>query len=224
MTGLGGIEAAAHAIRLTQQNRPLTLSCEPTLLMRCLIPRIAAFRHAHPGVPVNLVAGGGPVALGAGVDLAIRRNDFIWPGHYASAHLFDEAIGPVCRPDRADAARTENLPRLHSRTRISAWATWCQLSQQSAIGGLEHSAQSLEFEHFYFSLQAAVAGLGCAIGPWHLVRDDLASGLLTAPFGFLPDGSSYHLLSTSPFAPNSPASQLRDWLREMSGAVPTTSA
>jgi DNA-binding transcriptional LysR family regulator len=37
------------------------------------------------------------------------------------------------------------------------------------------------FDHFYFSLQAAVAGLGVAIGPWHLVRDDLESGVLVAP-------------------------------------------
>ena len=44
------------------------------------------------------------------------------------------------------------------------------------------------FDHFYFSLQAAVAGLGMAMGPWHLVQDDLASGLLVARLGFVADG------------------------------------
>jgi DNA-binding transcriptional LysR family regulator len=71
------------------------------------------------------------------------------------------------------------------------------------------------FEHFYFSLQAAVAGLGIAIGPWHLVQDDLASGQLAAPFGFVPDGSSYHLLSASALPEFGPALALCTWLRSL---------
>ena len=211
--GLGGIEAAARTIRQTAQDRPLTLSCEPTLLMRWLIPRITAFRTAHPAVQITLVAGGGPVALGAGIDFAIRRNDFHWPAEYHAAHLFDERIGPVCRPEQVPAAREMALAPLHSTTRPEAWASWSALSGQPIPA---KPAQS--FEHFYFSLQAAVAGLGIAIGPWHLVQDDLATGQLAAPFGFLADGSSYHLLSSVDFAADSPAMALCTWLR----AIATT--
>lgn len=55
------------------------------------------------------------------------------------------------------------------------------------------------FEHFYLSIQAAVAGLGVAIWPRPLVLDDLQSGRLTAPFGFIPSGFGYYLLSQRPF-------------------------
>lgn len=50
-------------------------------------------------------------------------------------------------------------PLLHTRTRPGAWQDWAKATGQPlpAVAG-----QS--FEHFYFSLQAAVAGLGVALG------------------------------------------------------------
>ena len=74
-------------------------------------------------------------------------------------------------------------------------------------------AAGQSFEHFYFSLQAAVAGLGVAIGPRHLVQDDIANGLLVAPLGFVDDGSRYCLLSPQPLPPASVQADLLAWLR-----------
>ena len=210
--GLGRIEAVAQALRARQGGVALTVSCEPTLLMRWLIPRLPAFQAAHPGLDLRLMAGGGPVQPGPGLDLAIRRDDFALPPGWTPEPLFDERIGPVCRPDLVarffdGAALRPDAPRLHSRTRPSAWEDWRGLA-----GGAGQGPAQL-FDHFYFSLQAAVAGLGVAIGPWHLVRDDLEAGLLAAPAGFHADGSRYLLLAARPLAPGSPAAQFRDWLR-----------
>ena len=36
-----------------------------------------------------------------------------------------------------------------------------------------------EFDHYFYMIEAAAAGLGVAIGPWAFVQRDLASGLLT---------------------------------------------
>ena len=41
------------------------------------------------------------------------------------------------------------------------------------------------FAHLYYLLEAAAAGLGIAIAPEPLVRDDLAAGRLIAPWGFV---------------------------------------
>lgn len=71
---------------------------KPTLMMRWLIPRMPQFHSAHPAAEVRLLAGGGPVTLGSGIDLAIRRNVFTWPDTFFSRHLFDEKIGRVYRP------------------------------------------------------------------------------------------------------------------------------
>lgn len=215
--GFGMIETATRELREIGRNRPITVSCEPTLLMRWLIPRLPQFQVQHPNIAIHLVSGGGPVALGGDIDLAIRRNDFEWPAQYHSSRLFEEYIGPVCRADRVDqfiAAAGDDHPalrpeaiRLHTRTRLEAWTTWLRLS-----GTPSEQAPGQVFEHFYFSLQAAVAGVGVAIGPWHLVRDDLESGILTAPFGFTADDSAYYLLAPAPIAEGSPQALFREWL------------
>ncbi len=97
---------------------------------------------------------------------------------------------------------------LHAATRPDAWWHWAQQQGMALVG---HPEQ--RFDHFYFSLQAAVAGLGIAMGPWLQVRDDLAAGLLSAPFGFMPDGSGYYLLSPQPIVPGSALARLAEWLR-----------
>ena len=48
-----------------------------------------------------------------------------------------------------------------------------------------------EFEHYYFTLEAAVRGLGVAVAPWHLVMDDVQAGRLVAPLGFVASGYDY---------------------------------
>lgn len=210
--GLGHIEDTVRGIIAAQAKAPVTVSCEPTLLMRWLIPQMPEFHMMHPDADVRLIAGGGPITLGQGIDLAIRRDDFDIPNTYKSETLFTEWIGPVCRPDLQEQSITAaglrpEVSLLHSKTRPNAWQTWADLTDRP-LG--PHT--DLEFEHFYFSLQAAIAGLGVAIGPWHLVRDDLNAGILAAPFGFAQDGSRYVLLSHKEQPANASHSAFRMWL------------
>lgn len=119
------IERTSETLRAEAGPTALVLSCEPTLLMRWLIPRIAGFMQEQPRLSIQLVAGGGPFAFGHGIDLAIRRNDFLWPPGSHAHWLFDEQVGPVCRA--SDVERHFHLdagppglravaPRLHTAT------------------------------------------------------------------------------------------------------------
>lgn len=196
----------------------LTLSCEPTLLMRWLLPRWPVFLRqlakSHPEAQVHLVAGGGAFSFNDGIDLAIRRDDFALPAGMHSDVLFSEQIGPVCRPELVkrwftpQRALRANAPLLHTRTRSSAWKTWSQISGTV----LPKAAGAQQYEHFYFSLQAAIAGLGVAIGPRELVSDDLKSGVLVAPLGFVEDGTHYGLLAPAPAQPGTVHALLLKWL------------
>ncbi|RKU00291.1 LysR family transcriptional regulator [Burkholderia sp. Nafp2/4-1b] len=220
--GLHLMKQAANELRAdAARAQRWMLSCEPTLLMRWLIPRWPDFQATHAGVDIHLAAAGGPFSFDNGIDMAIRRNDFAWPAGYHAERLFAERVGPVCRPDKvatwfADGrnghALKRGAPRLHTRTRPHAWTEWATAARQSPGSG---SGRGQTFDHFYFSLQAAVAGLGVAIGPWHLVRDDLESGVLAAPMGFIEDGSHYCLLTPEPVTAGSAQSSLLDWLRKM---------
>ncbi|MWL59898.1 LysR family transcriptional regulator, partial [Escherichia coli] len=68
------------------------------------------------------------------------------------------------------------------------------------------------YEHFYLSIQAASAGLGLAMASALMVRDELDSGQLQAPFGFVRDGSAYHLLSPQPLDDSGKRQRFTEWV------------
>ncbi|RQW61110.1 LysR family transcriptional regulator [Vibrio viridaestus] len=170
----------------------IEVSCEPTLTMRWLMPRLSNYYSAF-GVDIRLSTAGGPVTLGeSGLSMAIRRDDFSIPSEYAVHQLVEEWVGPVCSPQYWQNIEQElsNALLLHSDTRKGAWHHWASHSKHPFQ--LDKNNQS--FDHFYFCLQAAVDGLGVAIGSYPLIADDLNSGRLIAPFGFVPSGHNYVLL------------------------------
>ena len=215
---LGLLSSAARQTRHSTEPGPLVLSCEPTLLIRWLIPRLGTLSSATPGLKLHLSAAGGPVSFDReGIDLAIRRNDFQLPHGVHSHLLFDELIGPVCTPELAQGLLTTedlaNLPRLHTQTRPQAWDDWARCRRTALPPATEQT-----FEHFYLSLQAAAAGLGAAIGPLALVHDDVEAGRLAAPFGFAADGTSYLLLAANS-PDNDQAALLLTWLRDQARSL-----
>lgn len=179
------------AVRLVAdtEDGPLDVSCLGTFTMRWLIPRLHRFQADHAGIEVRLTASDRPVDFGRdGFDLAIRVGSGPWPEGAEVAPLFGERIGPVLAPQLARSAGKDftGLPLLHTLTRPHAWSDW------SARAGVpvEH-AQGAEYEHFYFMLEAATAGLGVCIAPWPLVADDIRAGRLVAPHGFVESGQDY---------------------------------
>lgn len=208
------LAAAAQKIRAPAPNAALVLSCEPTIAMRWLIPRLTRFAAAHPDIPLHLVAAGGPIDFAAtGVDVALRRNDFAFDPRWHARELAPERVGPVCRPDQTNLNPAE-IVRLHTRTRPDAWQRWTR-SAGVGIAGRDDTW----YEHFYLSLQAAAAGLGWAMASALMAADELADGRLAAPMGFVADGSSYHLLSPVPFEHDARRLALLAWLRTETRAL-----
>ena len=188
---LSELETISEQMCTQESERCLAVSCEPSLAMRWLMPRLGAFYKDFPGVDVHISTAGGPVDLAAhNLDLAIRRSDFQWPTDYWVTPLGRERIGPVCHPDYWAQLQERSAVLLHTRTRPGAWTDWAILAGQTTTSSSEQY-----FDHFYFSLQAAVAGLGIAIGPEPLVADDIERGHLVAPFGFLDTEADYVALS-----------------------------
>jgi LysR family transcriptional regulator, glycine cleavage system transcriptional activator len=169
---------------------PLTVSCEPTLCLRMLIPALTELKSAT-GLDVRVLAAGGYIDIERGhVDVAIRRSDVEMPAANNITMLVRELMGPVMMPSLAKEAH-DALPCLHSDTRPSAWKNW---SQQTDI---VMTGQSINYEHFYLAIQAAEAGQGMAMASLHMVADALTAGRLCAPYGFTPDGTSYYAIQPS---------------------------
>ena len=116
-------------------------------------------------------------------DVVIRGGPDTFHG-FTSRFLLSERRLPVCSPALlAQLPLTEvaDLGRhtlLHVTTMPRVWRDWLADGRASAL----EPAASLTLDHFYLTLQAALDGLGVAMGPTALVADDLAAGRLVAPF------------------------------------------
>ncbi|WP_114972865.1 LysR substrate-binding domain-containing protein [Rhodoferax ferrireducens] len=191
---LDSIEAAVRALGDTDSGT-LDVSCFSTFTVKWLIPRLFDFHSRYPDIEIRLQTAG---HLG---DLARERCDMtitveasapVQAEAGTTLPLFPERLGPVLTP--ALAARVglrtpddlAGQTLLQSQTRLNAWAMWAQ-----AHGCAAPTPTGPVFEHYYFALQAAVAGLGICVAPWHLVADDVQAGRLLAPLGFCDSGYHY---------------------------------
>lgn len=215
------IEDAVAEIRQPMLQRPLLVSCERSLAMRWLIPRLSGFQDANPEIPVYLSTGGGAIDLKReNIDIAIRRADFELDPRAISIPLFEERIGAVMAPGLAGKPATM---RLHTTGRPDAWSVWARhVELQGKNTAARQSLQQDQyFDHFFLSLQAAEAGLGRAIAPLFLAIDSLQSQRLLAPAGFIADGSQYIALLRQPLQADSPEQYFMQWLQ---GAIAETLA
>ncbi|PKM25834.1 MAG: LysR family transcriptional regulator [Gammaproteobacteria bacterium HGW-Gammaproteobacteria-13] len=173
-----------------QADAPFVLACPGSLLARWFIPRLDRLNRELPELRLQLSASEGELdPRRAGVDATLWFAEPPWPADMQVYELTMERIGPVLSPryahfaelHQAPAAALLGEPLLHTSSRPQAWPSW------AASNGLDASALKLGqgFEHLYYLLEAAAAGLGVAITPQQLVADDLAAGRLVAPWGFV---------------------------------------
>jgi LysR family glycine cleavage system transcriptional activator len=204
----------------------ITVSCFGSFAMRWLIPRLHRFQSSHPALIVRLTTSDTDRDPQQGAfDLAIRVGRGPWPAGDPRAPdavpLFDEFAGPVLSPLLAQQlglsapGDLRQATLLHTATRSEAWPEWFADRGMTMGGGTGQS-----FEHVYFMLEAAMAGLGVAIGFWHLVADDVQGGRLVAPFGFAPTGRQYAALLPPPA--RAPARTLARWLQQEAAAFTAT--
>ena len=212
------IDATVQALRAPARQAPLVVSCEPTISMKWLIPRLGDFERCYPELQLHIFASGGPVAFQRdGVDVALRRNDFHWGAEVHAEKVCDEWVGPVCAPTLLKRRQLDLAAQtiLHTSSRKSAWANWRSVSAADA----SHRG-SQTYEHFYLTLQAACAGLGVALGSVFMTQEEIGSARLVAPFGFMRDGSAYFLLSSRPFETDPRRGALLEWLRQQMPYLP----
>ncbi|WP_353668922.1 LysR substrate-binding domain-containing protein [Marinomonas sp. THO17] len=192
----------------------LVVSCEPSLAMRWLMPRLGQFKAVCPDLHIDLRMSGGPIdLLEEGCDLAIRRLDFSVKTDYQVTELCAELAGPVCSEPYWLEHIQQNLNQamwLHSRTRPQAWYEWLSTQDDQTW-----SAQTEQyFDHFFFVLQAAQDHLGMAIGSTPLISDDLQTKRLIAPLGLQETGYKYALLTLDSPTHDHRIRLFTDWLVE----------
>lgn len=220
MTATGdAFERIAAATATLRRRRPgdiLTVSMLPSIAMKWFTPRLADFILAHPNVDLRLSASHQLVDLETdGIDMAIRYGRGDWPG-VAAEELTDEEIMPVCSPRLAAGPPRLSTPNdlahvtlLHGELHED-WRMWL-----TAVG-CDHADETRgpKFSDAASLIQAAIDGLGVALGRTLLVADDLAAGRLVAPFALRLKGEfTYWLVTPKGRPPHPHFAAVRDWLR-----------
>jgi LysR family transcriptional regulator, glycine cleavage system transcriptional activator len=177
---------ATTAAAVTQQGltRTLRINVRPSFAVRWLIPHLPRFLRDHPGIePQVMTSTAEPARLSRGTyDIAIRRGREGWPSDLLVRPFLSESACPVAAPSLLESNPITTPQDLRSHillqcaTRDGDWQAWLRLADLSDI----HPAGERRFEHLEFTLQAALDGLGVALGPSALIAQDIQAGRLCA--------------------------------------------
>ena len=197
--------------------RVLTIGVGPTFAMRWLIPRLADFRKAQPDIEVRITAGGVAAPFGDDWTCGIKLGDGAWPGLVAEP-LFAGDLLPVCAPRLASSLKKPSDLKAPALLRVAHssedWPLWLK-----AAGLARISARGPEFQYYGQALQAAVDGLGVAMGIRPYIDDDLAAGRLVAPFALtVPKGMRWYLVYRSFQSGQRDFTAFRRWIMQAAAA------
>ena len=222
---LPGVRAAFNDLRLAtdrllrrDDDHVLTVSTLASLAAKWLLPRLSQFQEAHPRIDVRITTSTSLVDFrGGGLDAAIRYGRGHWAGLRADWLMADELF-PVCSPKLLEGdkplRRPEDLAHhtlLHSSGGYDDdWRLWL------TAAGLPTNISrqpGLSFDLILMTVQAAIDGIGVAMGRTSYVQDDIAKGRLVVPFQIaLPADAGFYLVSPETVADPPKLAAFRQWL------------
>lgn len=171
------------------EDRPVTLAATNSVAALWLMPRLQKFNRHNKHLKIMLVSSDDDnECLSDNVDLAILRGNGTWAGFHAQM-LFGETVFPVCSPEylkanpkAADPAEIHALDLIEVSSNHREWMNW-RTWLESAGYDVRVLHQGSIFNTYPLSVQAAVDGLGIALGWGHLVDPLLQQEKLVRPLG-----------------------------------------
>jgi LysR family transcriptional regulator, glycine cleavage system transcriptional activator len=221
---LPGIRAAFNDLRLAtdrllrkDDNNVLTVSTLASLAAKWLLPRLSTFQEAHPEIDVRITTSTGLVDFNNGdVDAAIRYGRGNWP-RVRSEWLMADEMFPVCSPALLTGKRPLRNPEdlkdhvlLHNTNNSDDWRLWLTAAGLPA----DISKQpGITFDLILMTVQAAIDGMGVAMGRTTYVKDDIAKDRLVVPFEItLPADAGFYIVSPEGVADSPKLRAFRQWL------------
>lgn len=221
---LPGIRAAFNDLRLATDrllrkdgDRVLTVSTLASFAAKWLLPRLSTFQQAHPEIDVRITSSTGLVDFRRDdVDAAIRYGRGHWPGLRADWLTADELF-PVCSPALLGNNPLQSPEDLAHHTLLHTsgaydddWRLWLTAA---GLPSDISKQQGLSFDLILMTVQAAIDGLGVALGRTSYVEDDIAKGRLVVPFKIaLPADAGFYLVSPQARAESAKLTAFRQWL------------
>lgn len=190
------------------------VACSATFAMRWLAPHLSGFSRDHPDIRVRLTMTSAREMRGEDADLLIAWDRRSYPAEdrARAIRLADVRFGPVCAPGYQlptigrGVARTD-CRIVHDFT-TSAWDDWSALTDVRI-----EAKRELSFPHTHLCLEVALQGMGVALVERRLVAQDLASGRLAAPYGFIAFKDGLAAIPSARRPLSRSAAVFLDWLK-----------
>jgi len=208
--------------KLLQKDRGghLTVTTTASFAMKWLVPRLGGFQRANNEIDVRISTGTGLVDFSReDVDIGIRYGRGQWPNLMAE-RLVAEDVMPVCAPSLLKGpnglkkpADLKRFTLLHIGNFPDDWQVWLTAA---GVKGVDAS-RGVSFDFALAAYQAAMDGLGVALGRNPLVEPDLKAGRLVVPFEFKRSSDfAYYLVYPPEAIRRRKIKAFRDWIVSLS--------
>lgn len=182
---LGGLEQVARAVEeiwRRKRGRDITVLTDHSLVSSFVLPRIATFERANPGVRVNVISSG-RTAVEAGIEYDIAVSYGLPDDSRTVFLIARDEIFPVAAPTLAadisgmtrieDLAQFPLLELVQQREDRMSWTTYLE-----ALGVKAEIRPRAVFDSYAGLLEAAQAGHGVALGWGFTVAPQIDRGSL----------------------------------------------
>ncbi|GAA5236459.1 LysR family transcriptional regulator [Verticiella sediminum] len=158
-----------------------------TFATQWLLPRLAKFEQAQPGVQIDIVTGMRDVDFTRdNVHVSIQSGIGEVPEDEICTTLFHDVIDPVCAPsycaDHLSEGSNERLRLLFARYSHADWEDWLARSDPSLARRMEQADRS-SYSISLLAWRAASQNLGIAMGQLAMLTEEIDRGDLIRPFG-----------------------------------------
>lgn len=212
------IGLATEQLLSDQSHGVLRVRTYTTFAAKWLIPRLPDFHQRHPEVDLVLSNAVPDVDFDRDpVDVAVQFGNGRWPKLQLDK-LFDDQIEPVCSPTylKALPGGSAKLERFHdarlliSHYRSADWNDW--LAATDRLHAADH-AEQMRFSTSLLTWQAAIDGLGMAIGQTAMLTTEFERHQLVRPFAQpIQRPLAYYLARPSSQRFSRKVDQFRDWI------------
>jgi LysR family transcriptional regulator, glycine cleavage system transcriptional activator len=202
--------AAAEA----RSDNVLTVTVAPVLAAKWLVPRLARFHAAWPGLRLRIDASVELVDFSTSdIDAGVRVGAGPWPEVRAEL-LAPQVLFPVCSPALAARFRgiedLAELPVIRDHGSPGNWEIWLAAHGRAGLA----LGPGPIFSDAALCLDAAIAGQGVSIAWPTLAHDALRDGRLVSPLPQrIPTGLGYWLVTSARRTPPAKVEAFGRWLK-----------
>lgn len=217
--GFGNVQAVCDELREQTNSRTnaIHLVAPPGFAFVWLLPRLIEFDQLHPNIPISLTTDVFARDFKAdAADLVVQYTSSGAIG-LQSEKLMDEIMAPVCSPELAKSIKTIDDLKEHTFlqdevTMPSIQSTWHRWADEIGIP-LPKPKNVRKFGQANMVVQAAIKGVGVAMGRSPLVSDAIAQGSLMCPIPRpAKSQNAYWLTCRKEALKNERVRIFRDWL------------